>query len=152
MHSSSSSDESFLNLGAIPDTLDPFSRFWGMLENMLDDISNPVAFASAPLGIHADGPVPLSRLPNSTVSGSDKRATGKQKERESRRTKEKGTPGSELPADGRTCSRSFPRRIVLRRPPRERLWPLISALHFGHATPAAYQRQWEDTGRARAGE
>ena len=51
LNSSSSSDESYLNLGAIPDTLDPFSRFWGMLENMLDDISNPVAFASAPLGI-----------------------------------------------------------------------------------------------------
>ncbi|ORX34547.1 hypothetical protein BD324DRAFT_636344 [Kockovaella imperatae] len=45
--SSSSSDESYLNLGAVPDTMDPFSRFWGMLDNMLDNISNPVAFATA---------------------------------------------------------------------------------------------------------
>ena len=90
MHSYSSSDESFLNLGAIPDTLDPFSRFWGMLENMLDDISNPVAFASAPLGIHADGPGPLSRMPSSTMPSSDKRVTGRQKERDSKRGKEKG--------------------------------------------------------------
>jgi len=48
--SSSSSDapeDSFLHL----DTLDPFSRFWGALETMLDGISNPVAFASAPLDL-----------------------------------------------------------------------------------------------------
>ena len=48
--SSSSSDapeDSFLHL----DTLDPFSRFWGALENMLGDISKPVAFASAPLTV-----------------------------------------------------------------------------------------------------
>ena len=53
MYSSSSSDESFLHLGMVPDTMDPFSRFWGMLDNMLVDISNPVAFASAPIGPQA---------------------------------------------------------------------------------------------------
>jgi len=54
LHSSSSSSGtetgtggSYYNFGAIPDTLDPFSRFWGKLDNMLDDISNPVAFATA---------------------------------------------------------------------------------------------------------
>ena len=54
LHSSSSSSGteaggSYINFGAIPDTLDPFSRFWGKLDNMLDDISNPVAFATASL-------------------------------------------------------------------------------------------------------
>ena len=52
LYSSSSSsetpaDESYLHL----DTLDPFSRFWGALENMLDDISKPVAFASIPVDL-----------------------------------------------------------------------------------------------------
>jgi len=54
LHSSSSSSGtetgtggSYYNFGVIPDTLDPFSRFWGKLDNMLDDISNPVAFATA---------------------------------------------------------------------------------------------------------
>jgi hypothetical protein len=56
LHSSSSSSGtgtetggSYINFGAVPDTLDPFSRFWGKLDNMLDDISNPVAFATAPM-------------------------------------------------------------------------------------------------------
>lgn len=30
--------------------IDPFSRFWGMLEGCLDEMSRPVAFASAPIG------------------------------------------------------------------------------------------------------
>lgn len=53
LHSSSSSSGteaaggSYYNFGAIPDGADPFSRFWGKLDNMLDDISNPVAFATA---------------------------------------------------------------------------------------------------------
>ncbi|CAD6576151.1 MAG: hypothetical protein TREMPRED_001591 [Tremellales sp. Tagirdzhanova-0007] len=45
--SSDAPDESYLHL----ETLDPFSKFWGALETMLDDISNPVAFASAPLDL-----------------------------------------------------------------------------------------------------
>lgn len=55
LHSSSSSSdateigESYVHFGGNPDTTDPFSRFWGMLENMLDEVSNPVKFASAPL-------------------------------------------------------------------------------------------------------
>ncbi|KAK4684852.1 hypothetical protein P7C73_g5315, partial [Tremellales sp. Uapishka_1] len=47
--SSSAQEESFIHFGAPPNTTDPFSRFWGKLETMLDDISNPVAFASVPL-------------------------------------------------------------------------------------------------------
>jgi hypothetical protein len=39
---------------AQPDTTDPFARFWGVLETMLDDISNPVAFTSVPLGVGTD--------------------------------------------------------------------------------------------------
>jgi hypothetical protein len=60
LHSSSSSSGtetgtggSYYNFGAIPDTLDPFSRFWGKLDNMLDDISNPVAFATASMDVPA---------------------------------------------------------------------------------------------------
>jgi hypothetical protein len=30
--------------------VDPFSKFWGMLEECLDVVSRPVAFASVPLG------------------------------------------------------------------------------------------------------
>ncbi|RSH84583.1 uncharacterized protein EHS24_006106 [Apiotrichum porosum] len=55
LHSSSSSsdqpDESFLLPGAIPESSDPFSRFWGMLENMLEEISMPKALTTAPLDV-----------------------------------------------------------------------------------------------------
>jgi hypothetical protein len=63
LHSSSSSSdanefaESYVHFGINPDTAnasDPFNRFWGMLENMLDEVSNPVKFASAPLDYGAE--------------------------------------------------------------------------------------------------
>ena len=79
LHSSSSSDESYLNLGTIPDTLDPFSRFWGMLDNMLDDISNPVAFASAPLGLEPE-------VQGLGIGGKKDKDRIKGKEREGRKT------------------------------------------------------------------
>ncbi|GMK58235.1 hypothetical protein CspeluHIS016_0502670 [Cutaneotrichosporon spelunceum] len=51
LYSSSSSseppDESYLLPGAIPDTGDPFARFWGMLENMMEEISFPRALTTA---------------------------------------------------------------------------------------------------------
>ncbi|KLT40743.1 hypothetical protein CC85DRAFT_287149 [Cutaneotrichosporon oleaginosum] len=51
LYSSSSSsdppDESYLLPGAIPDTGDPFARFWGMLENMMEEISIPRALTTA---------------------------------------------------------------------------------------------------------
>jgi hypothetical protein len=62
----------------VPDTLDPFSRFWGMLENMLDDISNPVAFASAPVSI-----------PSPSVDEVLQRARGKTRKKEKDRDREK---------------------------------------------------------------
>lgn len=50
LYSSSSSseppDESYLLPGAVPDNADPFSRFWGMLENMLEEISLPKALTA----------------------------------------------------------------------------------------------------------
>jgi hypothetical protein len=89
LHSSSSSSGtetgtggSYYNFGAIPDTLDPFSRFWGKLDNMLDDISNPVAFATASM----DGPA-------GTADG-EEREDGDKRERrrtsDRKRDKEKG--------------------------------------------------------------
>ncbi|RXK38509.1 hypothetical protein M231_04275 [Tremella mesenterica] len=48
--SSSSTDESFVHFG-VPDSSDPFLRFWGMLENALTEVSKPVAFASMPLDV-----------------------------------------------------------------------------------------------------
>ncbi|OXG23014.1 hypothetical protein J008_01981 [Cryptococcus neoformans] len=47
--SSEAPEESYVHFGAPPDITDPFNRFWAMLDNMLEDISNPIAFASAPL-------------------------------------------------------------------------------------------------------
>ncbi|WWC85623.1 uncharacterized protein L201_000488 [Kwoniella dendrophila CBS 6074] len=46
---SSSTEESFIHFGSPPETLDPFSRFWGMLENMIEEVSGPVMFATAPV-------------------------------------------------------------------------------------------------------
>lgn len=59
LSSSSSSDppdESFVLPGEVPDSSDPFSRFWGMLENMLEEISFPKALAAAPLSALTDIP------------------------------------------------------------------------------------------------
>lgn len=56
LHSSSSSsdppDESYFLPGAVPDSGDPFSRFWGMLENMLEEISFPKALTTLPISEH----------------------------------------------------------------------------------------------------
>lgn len=68
LHSSTSSSEpgeleSFISVGpsgltrtvragreGIEQDQDPFNRFWAMLDGALDNISRPVAFASAPIG------------------------------------------------------------------------------------------------------
>ncbi len=77
LHSSSSSsdapDESYLHL----DTLDPFSRFWGALETMLEDISNPVAFASAPVDL--PGVDETLRTARQGTRGKRKESSGKEK-------------------------------------------------------------------------
>ncbi|TIC19927.1 hypothetical protein E3Q13_01007 [Wallemia mellicola] len=58
-------DDSYSYLRAPnPESSDPFDRYWGMIEGMINNISNPVAFATAPL----DG------LPTEQASG-DKRDT-----------------------------------------------------------------------------
>ncbi|KAF7304711.1 hypothetical protein MKEN_01185200 [Mycena kentingensis (nom. inval.)] len=45
-------DESFMLLGGQrSDPGDAFNRFWGIMEGMLDNLSQPVAFATAPLGV-----------------------------------------------------------------------------------------------------
>ncbi|WWC66997.1 uncharacterized protein I206_100904 [Kwoniella pini CBS 10737] len=52
---SSSTEESFIHFGSPPETLDPFSRFWGMVENMIEEVSGPVMFATAPVDLlHSD--------------------------------------------------------------------------------------------------
>ena len=59
LSSSSSSDppdESFVLPGEVPDSSDPFSRFWGMLENMLEEISFPKALTAAPVSALTDIP------------------------------------------------------------------------------------------------
>ncbi|EIM23618.1 hypothetical protein WALSEDRAFT_59291 [Wallemia mellicola CBS 633.66] len=55
---------SYLRAPNQPESSDPFDRYWGMIEGMINNISNPVAFATAPL----DG------LPTEQASG-DKRDT-----------------------------------------------------------------------------
>ncbi|GBE82488.1 hypothetical protein SCP_0408720 [Sparassis crispa] len=42
-------DESFMLLGQRSDSGDPFNQFWKITEGMLDYLSQPVAFATAPL-------------------------------------------------------------------------------------------------------
>ncbi|KAK6905016.1 hypothetical protein I203_105835 [Kwoniella mangroviensis CBS 8507] len=82
---SSSTEESFIHFGSPPETLDPFSRFWGMLENMLEEVSGPVMFATAPV----DAPAPTATDARSAGKKDDKLSRektitrkGKQKETE----------------------------------------------------------------------
>jgi hypothetical protein len=64
------------------DTSDPFARFWNVLETALHDITNPVAFASAPLEVPSRGTTGTS-----AGGGSDRKGRFKDKEKE---RKEKG--------------------------------------------------------------
>ncbi|WVR03327.1 hypothetical protein IAU60_000318 [Kwoniella sp. DSM 27419] len=80
--SSSAPEESYIHFGPPPDlgNLDPFSRFWGMLENMLEEVSNPVVFASAPMEATAAGSsVTRDGQADDTVKGKNrkKRETAK---------------------------------------------------------------------------
>lgn len=55
--------------------IDPFSRFWGMLEECLDEVSKPVAFASAPLNKDQgdlDGDEPVAGSSRKSLKGKDK--------------------------------------------------------------------------------
>ncbi|KAK8845310.1 hypothetical protein IAR55_006023 [Kwoniella newhampshirensis] len=103
LHSSSSSseattttgqgapEESYIHFGAVPETLDPFSRFWGMLDNMLEDISNPVVFASAPLDVE----VPTTIGAGGKVRMKKDKSKGKKKEKEKDRDRERVSSPSE---------------------------------------------------------
>ncbi|OCF33201.1 hypothetical protein I316_05246 [Kwoniella heveanensis BCC8398] len=81
--SSSAPEESYIHFGPPPDAskMDPFSRFWGMLENMLEEVSNPVVFASAPMG---PGPG------QAQAPGSDRKRTQKDNERDKLRDRNGG--------------------------------------------------------------
>ncbi|KDQ59448.1 hypothetical protein JAAARDRAFT_33011 [Jaapia argillacea MUCL 33604] len=48
--SQNTGDESFMLLGQRSDPGDAFNQFWKIMEGMLDNLSQPVAFATAPLG------------------------------------------------------------------------------------------------------
>ncbi|KAG2752715.1 hypothetical protein P692DRAFT_20773571 [Suillus brevipes Sb2] len=65
-------DESFMVLGQQSDPGDAFNNFWRIMEGMLDNLSQPVAFATAPLGTE---PPPSgkksSRRDGSSSSGAD---------------------------------------------------------------------------------
>ncbi|KAF8841199.1 hypothetical protein BDN67DRAFT_1010888 [Paxillus ammoniavirescens] len=50
MDSQNNVDESFMVLGQRSDPGDAFNHFWGIMEGMLDNLSQPVAFTTAPLG------------------------------------------------------------------------------------------------------
>lgn len=82
MYSSSSSseppDESYLLPGAVPDSDDPFSRFWGMLENMLEEISFPKALTTMPIVEQpVAGPSRPQRLKVSPSTKEQRRQSGK---------------------------------------------------------------------------
>jgi hypothetical protein len=111
LHSSSSSSGtetgtggSYYNFGAIPDTLDPFSRFWGKLDNMLDDISNPVAFATASMGAGPAG----AELTQGAGDGE-----GEGEKRERRRTSERRKTKDKEKEQGRGAYRAASKRAWL---------------------------------------
>ncbi|KAF8448025.1 hypothetical protein L210DRAFT_3473286 [Boletus edulis BED1] len=54
MDSQNNVDESFMVLGQRSDPGDAFNHFWRIMEGMLDNLSQPVAFTTAPLGTEPD--------------------------------------------------------------------------------------------------
>jgi hypothetical protein len=87
LYSSSSSseppDESYLLPGAIPDTGDPFARFWGMLENMMEEISIPRALTTAVTSAKADGKEKEKEKEGREKGKKDKKDKKKDKDKES---------------------------------------------------------------------
>nr|XP_018266551.1 uncharacterized protein I303_00526 [Kwoniella dejecticola CBS 10117]OBR88709.1 hypothetical protein I303_00526 [Kwoniella dejecticola CBS 10117] len=82
---SSSTEESFIHFGSPPETLDLFSRFWGMLENMIEEVSGPVMFATAPVDRAQTSAAPASNPtldPRRSSREKDKRRTGTKPEKE----------------------------------------------------------------------
>ncbi|KAI8888143.1 hypothetical protein K501DRAFT_174091, partial [Backusella circina FSU 941] len=58
--------ESYALLSPENEESDPFNKFWGVVETLVDKLSNPVAFASAPLNEH-DTPTNAQPTPVSEV-------------------------------------------------------------------------------------
>ncbi|KAF5358082.1 hypothetical protein D9756_001840 [Leucocoprinus leucothites] len=60
-------DESFMLLGGQrSEPGDPFNQFWNIMQGMLDTLSSPVAFATAPLG-NPDAPDAQNSSPNGSA-------------------------------------------------------------------------------------
>lgn len=55
---------------------DPFNVFWNKLEKMLDNLSQPVAFATIPLTASADGPKEAPAGPKAPISVSGNNTLG----------------------------------------------------------------------------
>ncbi|KAI0957112.1 hypothetical protein AcW1_005608 [Taiwanofungus camphoratus] len=64
-------DESFMLLGQRSDSGDPFNQFWKITEGMLDYLSQPVAFATAPLAPPNASPTQSRRRDGSSSSDTD---------------------------------------------------------------------------------
>lgn len=64
-------DESFMVLGQRSDPGDAFNQFWKIMEGMLDNLSQPAAFAAAPLGPSAAGAQSRRGLGREGSSSSD---------------------------------------------------------------------------------
>ncbi|TFK72517.1 hypothetical protein BDN72DRAFT_792170 [Pluteus cervinus] len=63
MDSQNNVDESFMLLGGQrPDPGDEFNQFWNIMQGMLNNLSQPVAFATAPLGVGQPSSAPQTRM------------------------------------------------------------------------------------------
>lgn len=70
-------DDSYMVLGGKVDPQDdPFNVFWNKLEKMLDNLSQPVAFATIPLTASADGPKEAPAGPKAPISVSGNNTLG----------------------------------------------------------------------------
>ncbi|OAX41311.1 hypothetical protein K503DRAFT_848471 [Rhizopogon vinicolor AM-OR11-026] len=67
-------DESFMVLGQRSDPGDSFNNFWRIMEGMLDNLSQPVAFATAPLGTEATSKKKGSRRDGSSSSDTEEQS------------------------------------------------------------------------------
>ncbi|KAL7419954.1 hypothetical protein Q5752_004917 [Cryptotrichosporon argae] len=103
--SSSSSDpeSSYVIHGLAHDPADPFSRFWATLDGMLEGISNPVRFASVPIGGEAAVDDEKAKAAGDGRIGSDvpdaRGRADKVKDRERRRDKGNGNARARSPSD-----------------------------------------------------
>lgn len=69
--------------------LDPFSKFWGMLEECLDEVSRPLAFASAPMEAKK-----IEGVDETPQQRSERRAERARRKKENRSAREPDKGGS----------------------------------------------------------